>query len=85
MVIWADLSVSLSGQLVREGKSRVGSIDGVWVRVIPSGGGSVFSDHLVLAWVEGGRTFGIGFHGWGRDSRTLTLEIAEALKWVAPR
>jgi hypothetical protein len=82
--LWRLVFHSAPGRLVREGVSQVGSMRGTWLRVYPSSGGSVFSSHLVFLWTDGGHTYGIGFHGWGLDSRLMTLGIVRNLQWIAP-
>jgi hypothetical protein len=75
---------SAPGRIVPEGTDRVGDAVGTWFRVYPSGGGSVFMGHLVLIWTASGHTYGLGFHGWTEDSRTMGLAMIHSLTVVSP-
>ena len=48
--------------------------------------GSAFTDHVVLAWSEGGHTYGFGFHNTGGIRRALLLdeELARHIELVRP-
>src|SRR5439155_12873208 len=78
------LFYSAPGSIIPEGKARVGDAVGTSFRVYPSGGGSVFMGHLVLIWRASGHTYGLGFHGWTEDSRTMGLAMLDSLTVVSP-
>jgi hypothetical protein len=48
--------------------------------------GSAFMDHVVLAWSEGGHTYGFGFHNTSGIRRALLFdeELARHIKLVGP-
>jgi hypothetical protein len=48
--------------------------------------GSAFMHHVVLAWTEGGHTYGVGFHNTKGIRATLLLdeELAKYIKLVRP-
>jgi len=53
------------------------------VRVVVSDG-SIFQDHTVLLWTEGGHTYGVGFHGLDAAAAKLNRVIADSLSLVPP-
>jgi hypothetical protein len=82
-----DIGRFVSGDLGRphefvpRGTASVDAVTGRWVGVSDG----AFGHHLVLVWIKGGRTYGLGFHGRGRASRELGLAVARTLEPVPPR
>jgi hypothetical protein len=60
-----------------EGSASLRGRPAKWFYV--SRGESIYLGHTVLVWSERGRTYGVGFHGKGKESRKLGFAIARSL------
>jgi hypothetical protein len=70
--------------VVRVGTARVRGIRAEFVRVLATNTGSIFLDHLVIAWSSGGHLYAVGFHRVNEASRALDLAIARSIVLVPP-
>jgi hypothetical protein len=68
-------------KLEPEMRTRLRGREARWFYV--SAGGSIYLGHTVLVWSEGGRTYGVGFHGQGTDIRKLGLAVARSIYFVS--
>jgi hypothetical protein len=67
--------------LEAEGRIRIRGREARWFFV--SAGESIYLGHTVLVWSEGGRTYGVGFHGKGSETRDLGLAVAQGIYFIS--
>jgi hypothetical protein len=48
-----------------------------------SAGESIYLGHTVLVWWERGRTYAVGFHGKGSETRELGLAVARSIYFIS--